>query len=190
MVLIQNWWALALRGVAAILFGLAAFVWPGITLVVLVALFGAYVLVDGIFALIAAVRSDEHAMASWALLIEGALGIIAGILTFVWPGITALVLLMIIAFWAILTGILELVAALRLRREISNEWLLALSGISSVVFGIILVARPGLGALAVTWIIGVYAVAFGVLMLALAFRLRHFQREVGERGHGRVPHAA
>jgi uncharacterized membrane protein HdeD (DUF308 family) len=190
VILIRNWWLLALRGVAAILFGIGAFAWPSITLAVLVALFGAYALVDGIFSIVSAVRTGEQERHSWALLIEGALGVIAGLVTFVWPGITALALLLIIAFWAILTGLLEIVAAIRLRHEIRNEWLLGLSGIASLVFGLILAARPDAGVLAVIWIIGAYTLVFGVLMLALAFRLRRFLSEVEVRRHGNVPHPA
>jgi uncharacterized membrane protein HdeD (DUF308 family) len=117
-------------------------------------------------------------MPVWPLVIEGVLGIGAGVATFVWPAITALVLLYIIAFWAIVTGVFEIVAAIQLRRELTGEWLLALSGAASVLFGLLLVVFPGAGALAVIWIIGAYALVFGVLLLALAFRLRSWQRSV------------
>ncbi len=171
-VLARNWWTLALRGLLAILFGLAAFAWPGITLAVLVLLFGAYALVDGVFAIVAAVRTAERRGHWWVLLLEGLAGITAGILTFLWPGITAFVLLYLIAAWAIVTGVLEIIAAVRLRREIEGEWLLALSGVASVVFGLLLAVFPGAGALAVVWIIGAYALVFGLLLVALGFRLR------------------
>lgn len=177
-VLARNWWALALRGLVAVLFGLATFVWPELSLAVLVALFGAYSLVDGILAVVAAVRAAGRDTRWWALLLEGALGIGAGIVTFVWPAITTLVLLLLIAVWAIATGVLEIIAAIRLRREITGEWLLALSGVASVLFGLILALRPGEGALVVSWIIGAYAIFFGVVVLALAFRLRSWQRRV------------
>jgi uncharacterized membrane protein HdeD (DUF308 family) len=172
VVLARNWWALALRGVAAVLFGIMAFAWPGMTLGVLVLLYGAYALVDGVLAIIAAVAGRTSGMPWWALLLEGVLGITVGILTFAWPGITALVLLYLIAAWAVATGVFEVVAAIRLRREIRGEWLLALSGIISVLFGIALVINPVGGALAVVWLIGAYAIAFGVLLIALGFRLR------------------
>ena len=176
----ERWWAIALRGVAAILLGILAFVWPGLTLVVLVIMLGAYLLVDGVLGLIAGATSR-----SWLLLVEGVLGVIAGILTLLWPAITAVVLLVLIAVWAILTGAAELYAAVRLRRLIKNEWLLILGGLASVVFGILLLVRPGAGLLALVWLVGVYAFVFGVLMLGLALRLR------GSRGMGsRLPWSA
>ena len=172
VVLARNWWALALRGLAAVLFGIMAFAWPGMTLGVLVLLYGAYALVDGVLAIIAAVAGRTSGMPWWALLLEGVMGVTIGILTFAWPGITALVLLYLIAAWAVVTGALEIAAAIRLRKEIRGEWLLALSGIISVLFGIALVINPVGGALAVVWLIGAYAIAFGVLLIALGFRLR------------------
>ncbi len=171
-VLARNWWALALRGLFAVLFGLLAFAWPGVTLAALVILFGAYALVDGIFALIAAVRAAEAHERWWLFVIEGLAGIAAGLLTFMWPGITALVLLYLIAWWAVITGVLEIAAAIRLRKEISGEWALVLGGVASVIFGFLLLLRPGVGALAVVWLIGIYALLFGALLLTLAFRLR------------------
>lgn len=172
--LARNWWALALRGLVAILFGLFTFFLPGITLVTLVFLFGAYALVDGAFNLIAFFRVASH---HWALLVEGIVGILVGILTFAWPAMTAIALLYFIAFWAILTGILEIVAGVRLRAAIANEWLLILMGALSVIFGLVILFAPGLGALAIVLWIGAYALVFGVILLALAFRLRgHHQR--------------
>ncbi len=159
----RNWWTLALRGLFAVLFGIAAFVWPALTLAALVILFGAYALVDGLFALIGGIQTR-----SWFFIIEG----IAGILIFIWPGITALLLLTFIAGWAIITGIIEIIGAIRLRQVIANEWLLILGGVLSVLFGIILIAQPGAGALAVIWVIGAYALIFGITLIALAFRLR------------------
>jgi uncharacterized membrane protein HdeD (DUF308 family) len=173
----RHWWAFALRGVVAILFGVLAFARPGVTLTVLVLFWGAFALVDGVLALVAAFRTDhDH---RWGLLLEGVVGIGAGIVTFVWPGLTALVLLYIIAVWALLTGVLELVAALRLRKIIQNEWWLALSGIASVLFGLVLLAAPGAGAVAVVWLIAAYAIVFGILNLALALRLHG----MGQRRH-------
>src|ERR1043165_6605473 len=172
VVLARNWWALFLRGLFAVLFGILAFVWPGLTLTVLVLLFGAYVLVDGIFAIVAAVKVPVGSERWWILLLEGVVGVIVGVLTFVWPAMTAFVLLYFIAAWATITGVLEIVAATRLRRSISSEWLLGLSGVLSILFGLLLFVMPVAGALAVVWLIGIYAVAFGVLLLALSFRLR------------------
>ncbi|MGH2351177.1 MAG: HdeD family acid-resistance protein [Chloroflexota bacterium] len=176
--LARNWWAVALRGLLAVIFGVLAFVWPGITLGALVLLFGAYALVDGIFALIGAVRAGSGQNRS-PLVLEGIAGVAAGVLTFIWPGITALVLLYLIATWAIVTGVLEVWAAIRLREEISNEWLLGLGGVASILFGILLVIFPGAGALTVVWLIAAYAVVFGVLLIALGFRLRGWQQLSG-----------
>src|ERR1700734_2998329 len=164
-----NWWALALRGLVAVLFGLLTFFLPGITLVTLVLLFGGYALVDGVFNGIAFFRVASH---QWALLIEGVVGIIAGVLTFAWPAITALALLYLIAFWAIVTGIFEIVAGIRLRKALTNEWLLLLMGVVSVLFGALILFAPGSGALAIVLWIGVYALVFGIFLLTLAFRLR------------------
>jgi uncharacterized membrane protein HdeD (DUF308 family) len=173
VILARNWWALALRGIVAFLFGLLTFVWPRISVIVLVSLFGAYVMVDGIFAVVLALRRAQEGQRHWwSLLIEGLIGIAAGVLTFVWPGITALVLLYLIAAWAIVTGVFEIAAAIRLRKEIKGEWLLALGGIVSMIFGFALMVMPVAGALAVVWLIGIYAIIFGILLLALAFRLR------------------
>ena len=182
-VLSRNWWALALRGLAAIIFGILAFVWPGITLWALILLFGAYMLVDGVFAIVAAVRAAGDDARWWLLLVEGILGVLAGIVAFVWPGLTALALLYFVAAWAIVTGIFEIVGAIRLRREIEGEWALILGGALSVLFGVLLVAvGPGVGLLSLVWLIGVYAVAFGVLLLILGFRVRN-ERSTEARVH-------
>lgn len=167
--LAKYWWALALRGLVAVLFGLLTFFLPGITLVTLVLLFGAYALVDGIFNVMAFFRVASH---QWALLIEGVIGIIAGIVTFAWPAITAIALLYVIAFWAIFTGIFEIVAGIHLRKAITNEWLLLLMGALSLLFGVLILFAPGVGALAIVLWIGAYALVFGIFLLALAFRLR------------------
>ena len=172
-----SWSALALRGVLAILFGLLVFVWPGLTLWVLILFFGANALVDGVLALVAAVRGGASGARWWGMLIEGILGVAAGIITFLWPGLTALVLLYVIAAWAIVIGIFEIIAAIRLRKEIEGEWLLGLRGALAILFGVVLFANPGAGALAVVWVIGAFSIVLGVLELALAFRLRgHHQR--------------
>jgi uncharacterized membrane protein HdeD (DUF308 family) len=166
----QYWWAVALRGLAGVLFGIAAFVWPQITLAALVLLFGAYALVDGAFALGYAFTSGKPFR--WLLALEGLTGILLGIVALVWPGITALALLYVIAAWAVVTGVLEIVAALELRKAIDNEWLLALGGLASIGFGVILAANPGAGALAMIWLIGAFALVFGVVLIALGLRLR------------------
>jgi uncharacterized membrane protein HdeD (DUF308 family) len=169
--LARYWWVVVLRGVLAIAFGILAFVWPGITLASLVLVFGAYALVDGIFAIVSAIRGGGQEP-WWLLVLEGGVGIGIGILTLFAPGITALGLLFYIAIWAIATGVLEIAAALALRHEIEGEWLLVLSGLASVAFGALLIARPGAGALAVLWLIAAYAIAFGVLLVLLGFKVR------------------
>jgi uncharacterized membrane protein HdeD (DUF308 family) len=176
MVLARNWWALVLRGFFDVLFGIAAFVWPGITLAVLVLLYGAFALVDGSFAIAAVLVGRTRGMPSWALLVEGLAGIAVGAITFFWPGITQLALLFLIAAWAVVTGVFEIVAAVRLRKEIRGEWLLALSGVLSVAVGVALVVNPGAGLLAISWMIGTYAIIFGVLFIVLGFRLRSWLR--------------
>jgi uncharacterized membrane protein HdeD (DUF308 family) len=183
----RHWWAVLLRGVAAVLFGLMALIWPGITLAVLVLLWGAYVLVDGAFALGTAIFGGASAEGRrfW-LVLEGAAGIAAGVITFIWPGITAFVLLALIAVWALLTGVLEIVVAIRLRREIRGEWLLGLSGVLSVVFGIALLVRPREGAIAVTWLIGIYALMFGAVLVALSLALRRRRNQGSKAGAERT----
>lgn len=183
--LARNWWMLAVRGAAAILFGIGAFVWPGLTLSVLVLLFGAYALVDGVFALVAGVI-DRGGQRWWVLLLEGLAGIVVGVLTFLWPGVTALVLLWLIAAWALITGAFEIAAAVRLRKEIEHEWSLGLAGLASLIFGALLFAMPGAGALALVWMIGAYALVFGALLLVLAFRLRGLREPEAPQAGGPV----
>jgi uncharacterized membrane protein HdeD (DUF308 family) len=175
--LAESWWLLLLRGVAAIIFGVLAFFWPGITLLSLILLWGIYALADGVFALGEALfGKNVQTGPRWWLAVVGLVSLAAGVLTFVWPGMTALVLLAFIAIWAIVIGALQIWGAIQLRKEIDNEWLLVLSGILSIVFGIVLLANPGTGALAVIWLIGAYAIILGCIYIALSFRLRHFKQ--------------
>jgi uncharacterized membrane protein HdeD (DUF308 family) len=175
--LAHRWWILALRGGAAIVFGILTLVWPLASLYALVVLFGAYALVDGAFNLAFAVRGRRRGVRPWGSLVaQGLLGVVAGVLTLAWPGISALVLLMIIATWAVVTGVVAVAAAVRLRRQITGEWLLALSGVLSMAFGLLLFLFPGAGALAVAMWIGAYALALGVILTWLAFRLRAWAR--------------
>ncbi len=168
----EYWWAFVLRGVVAVLFGIGAFAWPDITLQVLVIFFGAHCLVQGIVSIIAAFRSER-----WGLyLLYGLVSVAAGVLTFIWPGITALSLILIIGIWAIMGGVSEIVGAIQLRKEIENEWLLGLSGAASVLFGLIVVFKPGAGALALIWLIAFYAVFVGVLMIGLGIRLHGLKK--------------
>jgi uncharacterized membrane protein HdeD (DUF308 family) len=165
--IVINWWALAIRGVAGILLGIAAFAWTGLTLLVLITLFGAYLLVDGLFALIAGVRGG-----SWLLAVEGLLGIVAGALVIWRPGIAAVAIVYLIAVWAILTGAAELGAAYFVRRILPGEWLLVIAGIVSIVFGVLLGINPSAGLVTITWLFGAYMLVFGALALALGLRLR------------------
>ena len=175
--LAENWWLLLLRGVAAIAFGLLAFFWPDLTLLTLIFMWGLYAIADGIIALWAAIASKGGEIAPrWWLAVVGIAGIVAGALAFVWPGMTALVLLMFIASWAIVIGILQIWGAIRLRREIEGEWLLGLSGLLSVAFGVIMFAQPGAGALAVVWLIGWFAILAGCVYIALAVQLKKHKR--------------
>jgi uncharacterized membrane protein HdeD (DUF308 family) len=170
--LTHNWWLLALRGFCAVLFGILAFVWPGITLLGLVFMFGAYALINGVLAFVLAARAPKGYPKFGSLIFEGILSILAGIVAFFVPGITALALLVLIASWAIVTGIIEIVAAIRLRKVIDNEWLLVLAGVASLAFGVLLLLRPAPGMIALIWWIGAFALVFGVLLIGLAFRLR------------------
>jgi uncharacterized membrane protein HdeD (DUF308 family) len=175
--LAENWWLLLLRGLAAIAFGVLAFFWPGVTLVALTYLWGAYALVDGAIALWAAFSaSGGDAGPRWWLGLSGVVSIIAGIVAFAYTGMTALVLLMFIAVWAIIIGVLQLYAAIQLRNVIDNEWWLILSGLLSIAFGAVLIAWPSTGALAVIWTIAWYAVFFGCMLIGLAFELKKFKR--------------
>lgn len=168
----MHWWALALRGVIAIIFAILTFVVPGLTLRVLVLLFGVYALIDGIFAIVSAIRA-AHGHSRWgAFLLEGIVGILAGLLTLAAPAITLTFLIYVVGAWAVVTGILEIAAAIRLRRRVAGEWLLVLTGVVSIIFGAVIFAAPLVGALAIAWWLGVYALIFGVLLLTLAFRLR------------------
>lgn len=171
-IMVGNWWALALRGVLAILFGLIAILWPGITAVVLVLWFGAYALVDGIFAIVAAVRLAARHGRSGALLIEGILDIVIAAICFFWPGSALIALVYLIAIWAVISGIALIAAGMALIR-FAGEMLLVLSGIISVLLGIILFVVPGAGVVALSWWLGIYALLFGIGLVAAAFRIRY-----------------
>lgn len=177
----RNWWLLLVRGIAAILFGIAAFAWPGLTLAALVLLFGAYALVDGVFAVVDSIRYRDR-LAHWGLwLLEGVLGIAVGAMTLFMPGVTAFVLLMFVAAWAIVGGVLRIVAAIQLRKRIEGEWLLALSGVLSVLFGLLLMTMPAAGILSLVWLIGAWAIALGIVLAMLAFRLRRAGKDLRAR---------
>ena len=176
----RDWWIIALQGVAAFVFGILTLVWPEITLLVLVFLFAAYALVDGVLALIRSLRRDgKSGSPDWWQVARGVVGIAAGLIAFAMPDITAYALLLVIAAWAIVSGTIELVAAYQLRDVIRGEWLLALDGVVAIIFGFLLIAFPSAGALAVVWLIGAFAIVSGVILLMLAMRLRDRARNVG-----------
>jgi len=170
--LARNWWALALRGVAAIIFGVIALFWPPTAIIALVAIFGAYALVDGILNLVAAVRAGRTGQRWGALVFEAIVSLAVGILTLFFPGVTALALVLLVAAWSLVTGVAEVVAAIKLRKVIQGEWLLAVSGILSIAFGVLLFISPLIGAIAIAIWIGAYSLVFGALLVGLALRLR------------------
>lgn len=163
----KNWWVLLIRGILAVMFGVMAFALPGLTIVALVLLYGAYALADGITALFVGGKSR-----AWWLVLVGVLGVVVGLYAFSYPGITAVALLYLIAVWAIARGCFEILAAIQLRKEISNEWTLIAGGIISILLGAVLFVNPAAGAVAMIWVIGAYALFFGLMMIVLAFRLR------------------
>jgi len=173
--LARNWWLFLLRGIAALIFGVLSLIWPGISLVTLILFFGAYALVDGAFALAAAIVGRGNAKVRWWLVLVGLLGIAIGIGTFLWPGLTALTLLYFIAGWVVATGVLQIIGAIELRNVIEDEWWLILDGALAVLFGLFLFIMPGAGALALIWLIALFAIAYGILMIGFAFKLRKFK---------------
>lgn len=172
----RNWWLILVRGLAAIAFGIVCFVWPTVSLLALVYLWGIYAIVDGASAVIGGASSQW-----WSMLLVGAVSVAAGVIAFVWPGITVLALLYLIAAWAVVRGVVEIVAAIRLRHEIRNEWLLILGGAISILFGVLVALFPGAGALSVLWAIGAFAVVFGIVAVVTSLRLRALRREVQGR---------
>ena len=177
-ILSHYWWMTLIRGVIAILFGIMLFAWPQMSLASLVLVFGAFALADGVANVVTAIGGREENETWWVLLLSGLAGIGVGVLTFLNPGATALALLFYIAIWAIATGLLQVVAAVRLRKEIEGEFWLGLAGVASIVFGALIAARPGEGALAVLWLIATYAITYGVILIVLAFQARGFVNRV------------
>jgi uncharacterized membrane protein HdeD (DUF308 family) len=179
--LTRSWWLLLLRGIAGIVFGIAAFIWPGLTVLALTLLYGAFALADGAFSLGAAFTGGgDRAIPTWWLALIGLLGIAAGVVAFLWPGLTAFALVVMIGAWAVATGVLEIIGAIWLRNEIEDEWLLIVTGIITVLFGLAILLRPGVGALALAWAIGAFALLSGLLHVAFAFRLRRVHRHAHE----------
>jgi uncharacterized membrane protein HdeD (DUF308 family) len=180
-VLAQNWWAVALRGAFGILFGLVALFSPGATILALVLLFSAYLLADGVFGIVAAVRAASKHQRWGLLLLEGIVNIAVGVLALVWPGLTALAFVLMVAAWSIVTGGLMIAAALKLHPEYGRWWLV-LGGALSIVFGVLLVIAPLAGLVVLTWWVGAYALVFGIMLLILAFRLRARKDDKAARG--------
>ncbi len=177
----RDWWVYAARGIAAILFGILALIWPGPTLAVLILLFGAYAFVDGIALIVALARGDVLARShKWITGLMGVLGIAVAIATLVWPGLTALTLLYLVSFWAVTTGILQIASAIEFRREIAGEFFVVLGGIFSIVFGALLVVFPGTGLLSLVWLVGFWAELFGFSSLGLAYRLHGIDRDLNK----------
>jgi uncharacterized membrane protein HdeD (DUF308 family) len=178
--LIDNWWAIALRGLCAIAFGIVTFIWPGLSLAALVLLYGVFALFEGGFAVASAWTSQlEPTSRRWPMLARGLLGLGAGAVTLFWPEITAVALLYVIAAWALVGGVLEVVAAVRLRHVIEGEWALALSGVLSFALGLALLLFPAAGALALVLWVGAGAIAIGLALCLLAFRLRAWRSHAG-----------
>ena len=163
----EYWWAFVIRGLFGLLFGIGTMLWPDFTLQILLIFFGVYCFVDGITTIVMAFSEKR-----WWYILEGLVSIAAGVIVFAWPGITAVTVIWIIGFWAIVRGVWQIMAAIQLRKEIDNEWMLILGGIVSILFGVLVVTRPGAGILAVTWMIGLYALVFGIFLMILGFRLR------------------
>jgi len=187
--LTRHFWAFLLRGIAAISFSVLTFVAPHVSLATLVLLFGAYALVDGLFALILGVRRTIHHRSSGLLLLSGVLGIAAGVCTWLFPERTALVLVYVIAAWAVLTGLLEFAAGVRFRRWLPGHWFVVFGGVASVILGLALFAFPGPGALALVLWVGAYAFVFGVMLLTFAFKVRAWRNQIqgsspGGTGYG------
>lgn len=169
----RNWWMLLVRGIAALLFGVLAYIYPGSALAAMILIYGVYALVDGIFAIIAAIGQIERHRPWGFLLLSGVVSILAGLIALFYPGLTAVALLFVMAFWAILRGIFEVSASIQLRKILPNDWALALAGILSLLFGILLLINPAAGILAVVWLVATYAIIYGIIELALAVRVHH-----------------
>jgi uncharacterized membrane protein HdeD (DUF308 family) len=180
--LAKNWWAIALRGVLAIIFGILAFAWPTLTLVALVFLWGAFAFIDGAFSIASGIRDEEGQGRNWLMVILGVVGVVAGILAFAVPDITALALITLIGAWSIVRGAFEIGAAWQIRKQVSGEWMLALDGVFSLVFGLLVLIFPGAGALALVWAIAAFAIVSGVILLVVAFRLRSIHEASSTRG--------
>lgn len=168
----RHWWALLVRGILAILFGIIALAAPGIALLAFIYVFAAYAIIDGIIAIVVSFQERSFLRTWWVLLLEGIIGIIFGILAFAWPGETALVLLFLVAIWALVTGVMEVSSAFVVPGSAGRRWGLGLAGLLSIIFGLILIVHPGAGLLAILWLVGIYAIVFGVSLIIYAFQVR------------------
>jgi uncharacterized membrane protein HdeD (DUF308 family) len=184
---VPSWWVLVLRGVVALIFGLLALAWPGITLLFLVGLFAAYALLSGGFALVGAIRTRQSDRHWWVVLLLGIVSLAAGVLAVILPALTALALVLLMGANAVVNGVLEIILAVRLRRQMRGEWLLGLAGVVSIVFGVLVLLFPGPGALALVWLIAVWALVIGILLIAAGFSLR---KRTGERPFEGTPRHA
>ena len=171
-VMANNWWVPLLRGIAAVIFGLMALFWPGLTVYLLLIVFGAYAIFDGVMAVIVAFQRKSEDDGWWAWALDGALSIIIGLMALFWPEATALALIIWMAIWAVVGGIFRIIAAFRLRAEIEGEWALGLSGLLLVIWGVLMALIPAAGLLSIAWLIGIFALLIGIVMIVLAFRLR------------------
>jgi uncharacterized membrane protein HdeD (DUF308 family) len=174
----RNWWVLAARGTLAVIFGVAAFAWPNLTFEALVYLFGIYALLDGITVLSFGLVAAGDGARWWPLVLSGIVGIAAGVLTFARPDAVGLALVYVVGAWAIVTGVLQIGAAIQLRDVVSGEWLMGLSGVLSIIFGVLVLAQPAAGALALVYLFGLYVVLIGISQIALGFRLRGIGQDV------------
>lgn len=187
LTLARNWWLVLVRGLCAIAFGILAFVWPGLTILTLAIMWGIYAIADGVTALGLAAVGRRVGAPAWWLIVAGALGIVAGVIAILHPGLAIYVLLLFLGFWAIARGIMEIVAAIALRREVANEFMLLLCGAVSILFGFMVVARPGAGALAIVWLIGTLAIIYGIFETALSIRLRQLKGRLESHGPAAPP---
>jgi uncharacterized membrane protein HdeD (DUF308 family) len=176
--LADYWWTLPVRGVIAILFGLVAWIWPSLTVTVLAVLFGAWLLADGVLAIVSSFVNRDRLDSVWPFVISGVVNIIAGIVVLLWPGLSAMALMYFIAAWAIVTGVFAIVSAIQLRKRIENEWAIGFTGLLSIIFGVMTMIFPGTGAIALVWVIGIYAIIFGVGLIAAGFRLRNWRDDL------------
>jgi len=182
--LTRNWWVLLLRGLGAIAFAIVTWVWPGLTIAVFILLFGAFTFADGALALWGAITGPKGDRDRWVLLLWGLVGLGTGVLALLAPGLVAASFIFLIAGWAILTGILEIVAAIRLREQIKGEWVLIVAGLVSVAFGVVIALRPGAGAVAISWLVAGYAFFFGLLLVVLSFKVRSARKRIGRFASG------